>query len=156
MPKNLEYMREVVQRWLCGVRESELKIKQLESRIISLRDRMSAMQGIDYSAVSVSGSKTSDKLADGLSTLDELIIDWEAQVSLVALDIANAVDIVQHSSLAGYAVGLHDLYGLPWEEVAAQVNYSRRTIYILAESGYVELYDYVPREVEAAMFAKAI
>ena len=154
--KNPEFMRESVRRWLGGLREGEMKLKQLEQRIVDYRARLELLKAVDYSNASVSTSATNDTMGAAVAMLEEMTEEWQTEVAHVSQDLAEAYRIMDKSSIAGYAVCLHDLIGMHWDDVAIQISYSIRAVHLITDRGYAELYDVMPEYWRREVYPKAI
>lgn len=144
-------MREVVKAYLREVRLGQMRMRDLQDRMLTLRESMEGLRSPGAS----SGGGPSDRMAEGMARLQKLEDEWsEAAVSYAAF-AAEAYDLCFGHGVNRWAVWLHDVDGLTWEAVGRRVGYSEKNARRIAESGYRELYYIVPEEYRRSAFPNA-
>lgn len=146
-------METCVRNWLRYIHESDVRIAYLETRIPEIRSRLIGL-GYDPSAQGGSGSQDG-KIPDGLATLEELVAEWNHEVSERQREIELAKELCQSANVEQHIVWLRFVERKKWEEIASLIGYSKRQTQRKAEQGVESLFPYVPNSIWKISFPNA-
>lgn len=153
MGHSIEVMRICVYTWLSDIRLHWQDMKYLEDKIQTLRYRLDGLKS--FSEESVSATKASDALTDGLGRLEALGEEWAAKAALYSSEYADAMEICfadEHSR----AVWIHIIEHRPWADVGRQMGYSEPHIRRLGQSGIESIYERMPEEYRRYSIPNAV
>lgn len=142
MEHDPQTIRHCVKAYLSEIRGMEAGAKDLEDRIIELRQRLEGLRSVV--SETVGGSKSDDALIEGMAKLEELQDQWRGEVSKYAKEIAEAQLICDPSNIGRYACWLAWVSKLTWDQVGEKLGYSKSRIRAKAEKGIEEIYQEMP------------
>lgn len=145
MESSIYTKRSAVSEWLRRLKANDEGIRQLESRIAEIRNRLLGM-GYDPSAESRGGS--SDALPDGVATLIDLEEQWNERITRYQRNFEHVRDICSLPNVATYSVWLRYVDKMTWPQVASKTKYSKRQAVRNVDIGVCELYPLVPEEIK--------
>lgn len=139
-----EVMALCVVGYLQRIRGAQADMEGLEWRIRELRNHLQGLSTVTGD-VGSSGAQH-DKMAEGMSKLEELEALWSENASSYAADIAEAVDICAPHHVGRYALFLHHVSGLTWSQVGQRIGYCYKTAHALAKAAIEEVYYLMPEQ----------
>lgn len=134
--KYLEYVKQMKRRY-------DLMIKSAENGYESL-----GLHGIAYDKERVTGSTNHDALERGVIKMIEEQEDAASFIEAVAEGIAEAKSRVRmlDDMEEQYIIFAHYFHGVSYKEIASELNYVERTIFMKRNKALLHLYEYIPIE----------
>lgn len=145
-------MRACVTAWLDHVRRQDAEIRELESRIAEVRERL---DGLGASVEGGGRGSGGDRMAEGVARISELEGEWSARVAACMAEIERARDMCSPSHVGRHAMWLHVVEGRTWAYVGRAIGYSERQAKRIADGGCRDLYPLIPEEFRRATFPNA-
>lgn len=138
-----EVMRICVEAYLAQVRDERADLEGLRWRMADLRELLQGTAS-PGGAPSASGG-VRDRMADGLSRLEALEGEWAEKAARYAGDVEQAAEICAPRHLGRYALYLHIVERMTWQQVGRRISYCDRTARTIAyKSGIPEIYEAMP------------
>lgn len=140
-----ELKRNMASDYLSDVRDACIRMASISERIEINRDILDNLMGVDYSNPKVSSGHARDRIADGISDMQELVNEMSesaaeyASVQREALDVFSAIP-----KPAREAMELYWLSGMTWSDVGARLGYNGDWLRHLSTRALLIVYDRMP------------
>lgn len=143
MEHDKDVMRYCVESYLGRIRDERADLEGLRWRIADLRELLRGTASPSSGPAQAGGVR--DRMAEGLSRLEALEDEWAEKASRYAGDVEEAVEICAPRHLGRYALYLHIVERMTWQQVGRRINYCDRTARTIAyRSGIPEIYEAMP------------
>lgn len=141
-----QYHYEQAQAWLEHVRGLKLA-EERAARMVELMESIAeGVKGLDYAREHVSGGQAVDRMAEAVSRLDEMRIQFGANSVAYREEAQDAVarlckleDTDERDALCHHYCG-----GTEWADVARMMHYSEARIYQIRQAGVLHAYEVMP------------
>ena len=153
-PEYERYCIGQAEAWLARVRKTVGYAKRLHDQAETILARADNMRGMDYSAVSVQTSPTSDAIPDAIiladelgATLNAISEDARRRVNEAAVALSRMQDPTEALCLTLYYVDAYDT----WERVCVDMHYTYGGMMKLRRRALLHAYDAMPHTERDAM-----
>lgn len=152
MQHDMYVMRACVTAYLKHIKTMDDEIREVESRIRTVRSRLEGL-GVSFDGTRSGGG--GDHLSDGVARIMELEAEWSARVESCYAEIASAQDMCDPHHVGRWAMWMHVVEGRTWAYVGRVIGYSEVQARRIGDGGTRELYYMIPETFRRDTFPNA-
>lgn len=139
---DIEVMRHCVKAFFSHLRYHCNNLKEIESRIKSIRESIE-LKAVNYNGMPV-GSSSGDKAGSVLVRLEEAEQEWIYEYNSIQEEYDKMLKFCMPSYPGRYALWLHYVKRLEWVYVGDIIGYSERYTRQIADESIEDIYNYMP------------